>query len=198
VTVLEVHVAGLVDPAPQGSKRIGRNRTTGRPIILDDNDVTKAAWRREVTRAAAAARRGTHHRADPAGTPQAVTIEFLFTRPAKHYGTGRNAGVLKPNAPRVHTTKPDVDKVTRAVLDSLTDAGVWADDSQVQLRGVVKLYADDKLGAGVHITVETMCRSCGCTDLEACTTDVTSWRSVDPLRRETCTWTEPGLCSTCA
>jgi len=38
-----------VIPGPnpgKGSKRIGRNQKTGKPIILDDNDQNVLAWKR--------------------------------------------------------------------------------------------------------------------------------------------------------
>jgi Holliday junction resolvase RusA-like endonuclease len=38
---------------------------------------------------------------------------------------------------------PDLDKLTRAVLDGLTRAGVWADDGQVVELRATKCYDDD-------------------------------------------------------
>lgn len=49
-------------------------------------------------------------------------------------------------------TKPDVDKLGRAILDSLTDAGVLAEDSRVTDLILRKRYAYDR-PAGVTITV---------------------------------------------
>lgn len=180
MSVLEFDAIGV--PAPQGSKRIGRNRR-GQPIILDDNDVAKTRWRMQVHAAASLALRDAGIDTAPAGVPVLVSIVFRFARPIGHSGTGRNAGVLKSWAPTLVTTKPDVDKLTRAVLDSLTTAGVMADDNQAQLGRCLKRYCDPGDPPSATILVETMCRTCACTDLAAC-----------PLG---CSWVEPGLCSSC-
>lgn len=51
-----------------------------------------------------------------------------------------------------HVKAPDLDKLVRAVCDSLTDAGIWEDDSQVIRLIARKDYADD-CEPGVHIQV---------------------------------------------
>lgn len=72
----------------------------------------------------------------------AVHIVATFARPAAHYGTGRNAQVLKPGAPARPTNRAagDVDKVARLVLDGLDVAGVYGDDAQVAVLRVEKEY----------------------------------------------------------
>jgi Holliday junction resolvase RusA-like endonuclease len=63
----------------------------------------------------------------------AVSIDatFLFPRPAAHYGSGRNRGKVKPNAPLMKITAPDLDKLERALGDVLTQAGIIQDDRQI-------------------------------------------------------------------
>lgn len=78
----------------------------------------------------------------PIGGPVAVQIVAEFTRPKSHYGTGRNASVLKSTAPILHTQAPDGDKIARLVLDALTIAGVYRDDSQVAVLRVEKRWSD--------------------------------------------------------
>lgn len=70
----------------------------------------------------------------------AVAIVFRLARPAGHWGTGKHAGMLKPSAARTPTTKPDVDKLARQVLDVLTGS-VWDDDSRIVELLVRKQYA---------------------------------------------------------
>lgn len=59
--------------------------------------------------------------------PIAAAFEFFFSRPKSHYGTGKNAGRLKPSAPTDHLSAPDLSKLVRCVEDCLT-ATVIADD----------------------------------------------------------------------
>lgn len=73
--------------------------------------------------------------------PVSVGIVFRLKRPQSHYGTGKNAAVLKPgleNFPPI--TKPDLDKLARHVIDVLTGS-VWHDDSQVAELSTRKVYA---------------------------------------------------------
>ena len=62
--------------------------------------------------------------------PVVIRMTFTLPRPKYHFGTGRNADLLKVNAPTLHATRPDADKLMRAVLDALTGVA-WTDDSQV-------------------------------------------------------------------
>ena len=48
----------------------------------------------------------------------------------------------RPKAP-VPITKPDVDKLARACLDGMTDAGVFRDDSQVTTLTARKRYTTE-------------------------------------------------------
>lgn len=146
---LSLEVEGV--PVPQGSKRLGRNRATGRAVLLDDNPAL-AAWRAHVSLRARLEWAG---RAPIAG-PVSIWADFYLPRPKSHYGTGRNAGKLKDSAPRWPTVKPDVDKLARAVLDSLTVAGVWGDDAQVVGLSGFKHYAGPLRPAGVSFQIRDM------------------------------------------
>lgn len=87
--------------------------------------------------------------------PEAVTtsVQFYLPRPKSHYRTGKFAGELKPSAPIFHVTKPDSDKLVRAIHDSLSDAGVILDDSNITNINVQKTYADHH-PTGAHITIK--------------------------------------------
>jgi Holliday junction resolvase RusA-like endonuclease len=86
--------------------------------------------------------------------PVSVRVAFLFERPKAHYRTGKNSGLLRDNAPVYVTRTPDVDKCLRALLDPLTESGVWHDDAQVVIAHAVKRYCfhDERPGAIVLIT----------------------------------------------
>jgi crossover junction endodeoxyribonuclease RusA len=89
----------------------------------------------------------------PIDGPVCVSILFRLRRPQAHYRTGRNAHLLKDTAPRYPAGKPDIDKLTRAVLDGLTEGGAFHDDAQVVSLGVDKHYGTTP---GADIEVEEM------------------------------------------
>jgi Holliday junction resolvase RusA-like endonuclease len=72
-----------------------------------------------------------------------VRAKFIYSRPASHYGTGRNAGVLKPKAPLYKESSPDLDHLQRAVGDALTQSGILRDDSRIVEWEAAKLWGDD-------------------------------------------------------
>lgn len=73
--------------------------------------------------------------------PVKLCVIFCFPRPGSHYGTGRNAGVLKASAPEYKTSAPDLDKLQRAIGDALTGI-VFIDDSKVVVWEATKRYAE--------------------------------------------------------
>jgi len=82
-----------------------------------------------------------------------LELTFMFPRPKGDFGTGRNAGTLKASAPRYKITRPDLDKVERAVKDALTGV-LYVDDSVV-----VKTTKEKKFDShypGVMIRARTM------------------------------------------
>lgn len=122
-------VAGV--PVAQGSKVIARGG--GKAWLRDVNANALKAWRRLV---AVEADRGLEFDA-----PVKVTLGFVMPAPKR---------------PRwlVPAVKPDIDKLTRAVLDGLVDGGLLFDDSRVVELHVVKRYVASGDAPGVRINVE--------------------------------------------
>jgi Holliday junction resolvase RusA-like endonuclease len=89
--------------------------------------------------------------------PVFVDVVFYLRRPAAHYGTGRNAGVLKASAPLYPVTRRqgDGDKLVRAVFDGLTTGGAIADDCLVVDHAAHKRFADGH-PPGAVINLEPM------------------------------------------
>ena len=137
--LLTIRVAG--EAIPQGSKRAWIHPKTGRATMAEAGGVRHASWRREVTAAAEEALRGAGI-SEPMTEPVTVSLTFYRLRGAGHYGTGKNAKALKPDAPEYPTKPPDADKLTRSVFDSLTDARVWVDDAQVVSYTARKRFVD--------------------------------------------------------
>ena len=97
---------------------------------------TAEGWKSLI---ASAARQ--HRPRAPIVGPVRVDLCFYFARPKSHFRTGKLAGVLRDDAPKWHTTKPDRDNLEKAVLDALTQVGgFWQDDSQVCAGSVTKRY----------------------------------------------------------
>lgn len=135
--LLELRIAGL--PVPQGSKR-----HVGHGVMIESNDAQLRPWRSTIALETADAFDG-----QPVRDAVRVSLRFSFPRPSSHFGTGRNRDVLKPSAPAYKTTKPDLDKLVRAILDGLTGVA-FVDDAQV-----AELVASKDFGpAGVWIRVE--------------------------------------------
>jgi Holliday junction resolvase RusA-like endonuclease len=64
------------------------------------------------------------------GVPLRVDTTFYFKRPKSHYGTGKNANILKPSAPKYPITKPDRDNCQKFIYD-VCNGLVWDDDSRI-------------------------------------------------------------------
>jgi crossover junction endodeoxyribonuclease RusA len=123
-------------PKPQGSMKgfaIG-----GKVRLVPASGDGLAAWRSAVSRAAYE----TWGERAPDDSPVAVAIEFWLPRPK--------------SAPkrRIHPDRtPDIDKLARAVLDSLTGI-VFTDDARVVELTVTKRYATERpTGAYIQVTV---------------------------------------------
>jgi Holliday junction resolvase RusA-like endonuclease len=79
-----------------------------------------------------------------------VSMRFAMPRPKSHFG----AKGLKASAPRYHFGKPDIDNLTKLVLDVITkDGRVWRDDSQVITLLAYKQYAEDGDKPGAWISI---------------------------------------------
>jgi Holliday junction resolvase RusA-like endonuclease len=119
-------------PVPQGSKKafvIGR-----RAVIVDDNADKLKPWRAKVRDAAETALAGRP------GFPDAVYVLLDFHMPRP------------PSVKRLRpSVRPDIDKLTRSILDSLTDSGVLKDDGQVVSVHSKKFYADDEPHVAIKI-----------------------------------------------
>lgn len=88
----------------------------------------------------------------PAGTPVVLGVTFYLKRPMSDWGTGRNAGQVKPSAPRFPPKKPDVDKLLRALMDGMSEV-VYADDNQVLGGPIWKLYEEAPGRSRVEVRV---------------------------------------------
>lgn len=138
---LAVRVLGL--PASQGSKTPGApvRTKTGR-IFVPMREASKKKldpWRMDVKHAFM--RDGLPLRQFGAHAIM-LQVEFIMTRPASHPKRGKT---------RPATKRPDLDKLTRAIKDAITSAGVYKDDSQVVEMHVRKRLAEEGEPTGCKI-----------------------------------------------
>lgn len=138
-------------PAPQGSKRAVVHRSTGRAVVMESSKRVRP-WRDAVRSDAVQAMR--EQGCERFAGPVRVSMVFWFDRPRSHYGTGRNAGMLKSGAPEAPAGPPDLSKLIRSTEDALTDAGVWEDDARVVEVEASKRYvsvAQRMVGASIRV-----------------------------------------------
>lgn len=126
-------VAG--QPQPQGSKRAFLTRT-GKINLVESAGQRLKVWRAAVTAEAISAK--NRARLPTFREPVEVEIRFAMRRPA-------HPKFALPG------TKPDSDKCARAILDAVTDARVWVDDSLVTDLIVRQRYATGAPGATIGI-----------------------------------------------
>jgi crossover junction endodeoxyribonuclease RusA len=135
---LEFTVVGT--PSPQGSK-VAR-RFGDRTAVVDVNPVALRSWRQDVRQAAL--------EAIPDGWDvdqlYTVVVGFVLARPKS----------LPKSHSGLHGRKPDVDKLARGVLDALTEARVFRDDSRVWALTATKRYENERLRPGCLIQVQAI------------------------------------------
>jgi Holliday junction resolvase RusA-like endonuclease len=129
---LTIEVQG--DPASQGSHSVINGR------IVQVNSSKHKRWRNAVVFAALDL---ISEDWKPIDAPVELSVIFYMPRPK----------TVQDRA--LPSVMPDLDKLIRAVADSLTDAGIYADDSRIVRINAAKVYADDR-GPGALIRVNTL------------------------------------------
>jgi Holliday junction resolvase RusA-like endonuclease len=105
---------------------------------------TTEGWKMLITAAAS-----RHRPAQPFEVPVRAHLTFLFARPERLMKPGVPDGLIP------HTVKPDRDNLDKAVLDALTQVGMWRDDCQVCGGKVEKYYHTRGGRPGVVCIIET-------------------------------------------
>jgi crossover junction endodeoxyribonuclease RusA len=125
-------------PAPQGSKR-----HVGNGVMIESSKAVKP-WRESIRSALTT----------DAGLPRYkfegavfASLEFIMPRPKS----------LSKKATPHADKRPDLDKLARAALDSMTSAGVLRDDSCVVELSARKRIAAIGETAGLKVTVHDLC-----------------------------------------
>ena len=140
----EIHFTAYGTPAPKGSTKAFYRPGMRFPVVTEDNKRTRP-WAAIIKDAAIQAVGGPGTTITfQKGAPVVLWVKFYMPRPAS-----------LPRRVQHHTKKPDVDKMTRCVLDSLTEI-LWVDDSQVVRVIAEKVYAANGEMPRAEFTVETV------------------------------------------
>ena len=135
-------------PVPKGSAKGFCLPNSRRVVIVQTNRDKQKPWASLISVYAQNAGVRLVH------GPVSVDLVFLMPRPKSHYGTGKQQGTVKLSSPDYHTSKPDIDKLARCVLDALTGVA-WLDDSQVVSMNVIKTYTRLESGCAIKIQQNT-------------------------------------------
>lgn len=140
--MIAFRVNGL--PAQQGSKRAFQHRTTGKVVMVEDNDPRKRTWRGDIADAIDRWKEAQPAFAASCPLDGALRVEVMFYLPRP-----KSISVKKRPFPNV---QPDVDKLARSILDTVTLNRLIVDDALVTDLITRKRYADfENVGALVQI-----------------------------------------------
>jgi Holliday junction resolvase RusA-like endonuclease len=129
----EVSLSVTGNPASQGSHAIMYGR------IVQVNSSKHKAWRKAIVQEAIATLPDDWK---PIDEPCELIVNFYLPKP-------------KTVDRQLPSVSPDLDKLIRAVGDSLTDSGVVTDDSRIVRISARKLYAEG-IEPGASIQVKTL------------------------------------------
>jgi Holliday junction resolvase RusA-like endonuclease len=129
----EVSLSVTGNPASQGSHAIMHGR------IVQVNSSKHKAWRKAIVQEAIATLPDDWQ---PIDEPCELIVNFYLPKP-------------KTVDRQLPSVSPDLDKLIRAVGDSLTDSGVVTDDSRIVRISARKLYAEG-IAPGATIQVKTL------------------------------------------
>jgi Holliday junction resolvase RusA-like endonuclease len=129
----EVSLSVTGNPASQGSHAIMYGR------IVQVNSSKHKAWRNAIVQEAIATLPDDWQ---PIDEPCELIVNFYLPKP-------------KTVDRQLPSVSPDLDKLIRAVGDSLTDSGVVTDDSRIVRISARKLYAEG-IEPGALIQVKTL------------------------------------------
>jgi len=136
---ISIFVPGL--PVAKGSARafmVGRRGADGkvdprhaRPVVVQTNAKRQKGWASEISAAVQREIDSSHE-----GIVFITRMEFVMPRPNSHFRSSRKplkdgSVWLREDAPFYHDKDPDLDKLTRLVLDALSKGTAYNDDNVV-------------------------------------------------------------------
>jgi crossover junction endodeoxyribonuclease RusA len=137
--MIDLFVAG--EPRPKGSWKAILPRGSRFPRVICDNQHTRP-WQSLIGLAAGDAMAGR----PLFDGPIRIRVEFVFRRPAS----------VKRKSRPLPSTRPDIDKLLRTIMDALQGV-VYTEDSRVVEVAARKVYDDVGVRQGATIHIEEIC-----------------------------------------
>lgn len=135
---------GIPKPQPR-ARAFARKLANGATVARVFDDGTAESWKSQIADAVRSLLPPV-----PLETAIAVELAFFLPRP-KSLMRARD-----PDGPMPHTGRVDCDNLAKAVLDCITQLGLWRDDGQVCELAVSKRYTGKTERPGAWITVEEL------------------------------------------
>jgi Holliday junction resolvase RusA-like endonuclease len=148
----ELRFRAFGTPKPQRRPQAFYNEKTGKAGTYNLKNAEPWKWEiGHVAEPAIASAIG----ATPLAGPLEIEMTFWFARPKGHYGTGRNAKLVKESSPRFPCCKgkEDFDNIAKPVCDVLTVLRAWDDDGLIVRAVIAKLYETETERPGCLVVV---------------------------------------------
>jgi Holliday junction resolvase RusA-like endonuclease len=138
---IELNVHGIPKPQPRQRHRISKRRGGGPQFVQNytpRNDKVQD-WKSAIKQRALFDEVAFRRISGP------ISLSVMFFMPIPK-SLQKKVSELDP-----HIKVPDTDNLAKAVMDALTDCGVWEDDKQVYRSSFSKVYSSDP---GAKIVIE--------------------------------------------
>ena len=136
--VVEINVPG--EPVSGSQLKVRLNPKTGKPVTY--RPASHKARKQDVYDAARSVIPEPQRPYFKRGTPVVLGVKFYFPYRAQDYGSGRNEGILKPNAPTFCIGSKDIDNLLKPLKDGLIGVVVNDDKQIVGYSEHWKLYSE--------------------------------------------------------
>lgn len=132
------------EPKPQPRPRAFAKKMGAKFVARVYDDGSAEGWKSRVALAVK-----PHLQPEPIDEPLSLAVELYLPRP------GRLMRRSDPADPVPHTGRPDADNFAKAIMDALTQVGLWRDDGLIYDLSVKKHYTAKGGRPGAQITVAT-------------------------------------------
>ena len=142
--IVDLFIAGVPKPQPR-ARAFALKTDDGKYVARNKISGTAEGWKDVIARELKAVIPW-----EPLECPVAMELQFYLPRPQDLMRK------RDPEGPIPHTKAGDIDNFIKAVMDCLTQLGLWHDDKQVFRVSASKYFAAKHGRTGMRIVVETV------------------------------------------